>query len=192
MMHDESYRPNAIMMLVPIMSHVELRNRVCWTTREIARSPIQPISAQRAQCVRETSTGFGPRTNAATRHSDQRRRRLTRWPMDRSPNPKTKKVDRAIELRGRGAATLRLRAFGHTVDHPPSVTHTQRQRPASVGASQPLTRVHTHCARRQPVAFKRSALTPAAPTRKVTAGVCGRNCGAAHPPATRHRAADTR
>ena len=163
------------MMMMQIMSLIEWRNRVCWTTREIASSAISPSEPQRAQCVKETSTGFGPRTNAATRHSDNRRRRLTRWPMDRWPKPKNSKVDRANELRGRGhdgdtpSARIRSQPSSLTVGH----THTHTHAAAATRIhwdSQPHTRAHTYCARGASCRFNRSAHTPAALTRKNPAG----------------------
>jgi hypothetical protein len=149
-------------MMAPIMSHSEWQNRVCWTTREIARSPISPSEPKREQCIRETSTGFGPRTNAATRHSDNRRRRLTRWPMDRWPKPKNSKVDRANELRGVGRQPSVCGIVTHC-HHPPSVAHTHSGSDprAFGGVSHTLTRAHTPLrAQRATCRFNRSARTP--------------------------------
>ncbi len=101
--------------------------------------PNQPISAQTRTVRQRDVDWFGPRTNAATRHSDKRRRRLIRCPMDRSPKPTNpEKVDRAIELRGRGGDPSSA-AFGHTI-----VNH-RRSRPHSGSGPRPLGAVsHSH------------------------------------------------
>jgi hypothetical protein len=86
-----------------------------------------------------------------------------------------------------GSATL-VTPSSPTVSH----LHTQRQRPASIGKSQPLTPAPTPTARAGNLFASTGPRThPPRRREKVPAGVCGRNGGAAHPPAPHHRAADT-
>ncbi len=110
-----------------------------------------PQSAQseprRAQCIRDVDW-FGPRTNAATRHSDKRRRRPTRWPMDRSPKCENRqKVDRAIELRGRGDDPPSARIW--SLPSSPTVGRTHAAAATRVRWGQSATHACApiHCAR---------------------------------------------